>query len=562
MYLIPGVEPGLLKTHSSFVDYRTPDWTYPSIRTFFHPHPQAAALPKEPKPLPVIVFVHGLGGSIAQFHPLLTSLVNVGPCFGIDLPGCGQSGFQPESWAAYSHASLVDLLDSAISDACVRAKTDEVVLVCHSMGCSLAASLLSRTADSPAGNTDRIQSMIAICPKISSPTVQEVRAFRRLLSVPSQLFNIFRAWDRRGGVESPSVKRFVGERASVKTKKLQLEFNEHSRTDVWRRMAWGAIPTISQDGSLAGGLPDPQRWARISVPLFVIAGESDQVTKPREILVLTEAVRNQRSTQKGAAISAPDTEICRNVQTTPSAAPQSGVSVPDPVFKTTVLPLASHGLLYDHATYRTLSGLILTFLAEHVSPRLDMGWQLQYLKDSNKWDVKNLAKWQAVTPVSDGLANIFRALKTLRDGDEIHSPTAFTAQWSGRIKAVIDISHDSPVYNPHDLEKGGIEYHKFPTVSKIPPTTEEVRGFIALVDQLRLEENASEHGQLIGVHCHYGFNRTGFFICSYLIEREGFSVHAAVDEFAKQRPNGIRHEHFLDTLFMRYCVGLKRAPTM
>ena len=141
---------------------------------------------------------------------------------------------------------------------------------------------------------------------------------------------------------------------------------------------------------------------------------------------------------------------------------------------------------------------------------------------------------------------------------------------------MVDISHESPVYDPQALDRGGVSYHKFPTVSKIPPTAEEVRDFIKLVDRLRKESpkfpslqspptttdlQMSSSRPLIGVHCHYGFNRTGFFICAYLIEREGFTVQQAIDEFRKKRPPGIRHEHFLDTLFVRYCVGLRRAPT-
>jgi len=63
------------------------------------------------------------------------------------------------------------------------------------------------------------------------------------------------------------------------------------------------------------------------------------------------------------------------------------------------------------------------------------------------------------------------------------------------------------------------------------------------------------------VHCHYGYNRTGFFIASYLIEKEGYRCEDALDEFAAAKPPGIKHDHFIDTLFMRYHVGLKKAPT-
>lgn len=79
---------------------------------------------------------------------------------------------------------------------------------------------------------------------------------------------------------------------------------------------------------------------------------------------------------------------------------------------------------------------------------------------------------------------------------------------------------------------------------------------------MKMSGNPDGPRPVVGVHCHYGFNRTGFLIVSYLIERLGFRVQDAIDEFERQRPPGIRHGHFIDTLFVRYCVGLKRAPTL
>jgi hypothetical protein len=254
------------------------------------------------------------------------------------------------------------------------------------------------------------------------------------------------------------------------------------------------------------------------------------------------------------------------------------------IVKTAILPApAAHALMYDHSTYRTVAGLIEDFLSRYVSSQLSLGWQLQQLTTSGKWDVKNLEKWRRVLPVSGPIGagpgrphGLFRALKTLREQDPVHTPAVFLREWRDRIFAVIDISHDSPVYDTKALERGGIEYHKFPTVSKVPPTPLEVKDFIALVDRLRGDRDRAsgghEHGhghgheqgdkRAIGVHCHYGYNRTGFFIACYLIEREGYRPQDALDEFARAKPPGIRHDHFIDTLFMRYHVGLRRASTI
>jgi pimeloyl-ACP methyl ester carboxylesterase len=603
-------DPGLLRKHSSIKSYTTSTATYPSIRTFYRPHPQVDKLPTKPTPLPLLVFVHGIGGSLAQFHHLLTSLVNIAPCLGIDLPGCGLSEFSPSAWNCYTAEALVELLAKVIEEHCDNEAKQGVILVGHSMGCSLSALLASSTSGVQAKGID-VLALIAICPRAAPPTAEQVATYQRLLRVPTPIFDIWRSWDRRGGPESVSVARFVGLSADIETKKLQARFNTQSRTAVWRRMAWGALP-IYRAGTVAhGGLPGLEVWAGLAMPLFLVGGEADNITKPEEIAKIGRALGRIDKSPVGILNSTTETpaistippgdtgdgklepasgdndqkQSTSNTETTiirGSEEPNGQITDGQPTFtkrrqvlKTSILPSpASHALLYDPATYRTLAGLIQTFLYEHVDSRLSLGWQLQHLSTEGKWDVKNLAKWQAVRPVSEPIAGIFRAMKTLREIDDTHSPDIFVKSWRGRIKAVIDISHESPVYDPKALDQGGIEYNKFPTVSKIPPTAEEVHDFIKLVDRLRskppssspptpstLPPSTSTLAPLIGVHCHYGFNRTGFFICAYLIEKEGFGVQQAIDLFQEKRPPGIRHEHFLDTLFVRYCVGLRRAPT-
>lgn len=539
----------------------------------------------------------------------MTSLVNVAPCLGIDLPGCGLSKFSPTAWDCYTIEALVELLARVIEEHCNNDANHGVILVGHSMGCSLSALLASATSPVQAKGVD-VLALIAICPRAEPPNQEQVTTYQRLLRVPTPIFDIWRSWDRRGGPESASVARFVGSNADTETKKLQEKFNTQSRTAVWRRMAWGALPRRKDGAKACGGLPGLEVWAGLGMPLFVVAGEADDITKPEEIAKIGSALgkidkspvdilngmteTSATETAKEPSVSAEEKSGTDRKQTMLNTETTilGGSEDPNPetpngkpthttrrrVLKTSILPSpASHALLYDPATYRTLAGLIQTFLYEHVDSRLSLGWQLQHLSTEGKWDVKNLAKWQAVRPVSEPIAGIFRAMKTLREIDDTHSPEIFVKDWRGRIKAVIDISHESPVYNPKALDQGGIEYNKFPTVSKIPPTAEEVRDFIKLVDRLRsstpnpsnspspsLSTNpttAITTNPLIGVHCHYGFNRTGFFICAYLIEKQGFGVQQAINHFCEQRPPGIRHEHFLDTLFVRYCVGLKRAPT-
>lgn len=578
-------DPGILQKFSSYNSYTTSIATYPAIRTFFCPHPHLNRLPTEPAPVPLLVFVHGLGGSLAQFHHLLTSLSNVASCFGIDLPGCGLSKFEPTNWDAYSVDALAELLATAIERHRDRNAGQDVILVGHSLGCSLSALLASST--SPIGKTlkEHIVGLIAICPKAEAPSAQAAASFRRLLHVPGPIFDLWRRWDRRGGAESSSVMRIAGSDADDETRDLQVRFNKQSRTPVWRRMAWGTLPSYD-NGKPVGGIPGEQIWAAIHMPILLVAGEADAVTKPAEIQKLLKFfgdLSSHTTIDTSGSSAVPDASrvhdqasVQHELNSEKFSYDQQIVSDPTVterkrLVKSAILPPpASHALLYDRATYRTLSGIIQDFLSQNIDKRLGLGWQLQYMNTSGKWDVKNLAKWQKVAPVSQPIANTFAAMKMLREVDDAHNPVVFSEQYHGRIHAVIDISHESPVYNPATMEKGGIRYCKQPTVSKIPPTSDEARDFIALVDRLQDEIDAKiEKGEypteprpLVGVHCHYGYNRTGFLIACYLIERLEFSVQDAIDEFNRCRPPGIRHDHFVDALFVRYCVGLKRAPTL
>jgi pimeloyl-ACP methyl ester carboxylesterase/protein-tyrosine phosphatase len=596
-------DPGLLKKHSSYVSYTTSVATYPSIRTFFCPHPHMEKLPSKPRPIPLLVFVHGLGGSLVQFHPLLTNLSNIGPCFGIDLPGCGLSSFSPMTWGAYSIRALAELLAVAIEQHRDRDTGQGVVLIGHSLGCSLSALLASSTSPMQSELQRHIIGLVAICPRASPPSQREVTLFRRLLWIPNPLFNLWRLWDRRGGVRSKSVTRFVGKDADLDTRQWQVRFNQQSRTPVWRRIAWGSLPEY-KDGIALGGMPGKAIWASVQTSILLVAGEADVITKPEEVEKLlgyfgqphaeTTMDIMMNATEDAGTVSDADRFRQHNHITgdrlsrgeenwgpegPESLSPRDGMTAAGNketlnqrrVVKTTILPSpASHALPYDRSMYRTLAGVLQDFLFKHVDPRLNLGWQLQYLNTSGKWDVKNLAKWKKVAPVSEPIADTFFALKMLREADEEHNPIRFSQGWKGKIYVVIDISHENPVYDPAQLEKGGIHYHKHPTVSKIPPIPEETRDFINLVDRLEneitdmLQKQGDSLGlrPLVGVHCHYGFNRTGFLIVSYLIERKGYSVQDAIDEFERRRPPGIRHDHFIDTLFARYCVGLKRVPTL
>ena len=213
--------------------------------------------------------------------------------------------------------------------------------------------------------------------------------------------------------------------------------------------------------------------------------------------------------------------------------------------------------------------MISDFILSHVNEKLSLSWQLAFLaQQSDKWSLKNEQKWRSVRGVGDRLTTIqnnptnnnenetiqlpFRGIKTFRQEDDHHSPENFEVNYPD-VTDIIDISRESPPYDRSTFKR--IRYHKFPTVSKIPPPDNQVKEFIQLVDEcIDRQSNA-----VIAIHCHYGFNRTGFFICSYLVEKRNLSIKDAVASFAQSRPPGIKHPHFIDELYVRYDLRKKRS---
>ncbi|CAF3511936.1 unnamed protein product [Fusarium graminearum] len=599
-------DPPLLRDHSEFKTYESRGFKYSGIRIFYRQHAKADQLPKPP--LPLLVFLHGLGGSVAQFHPLLCSLVDEAPCLAIDYPGCGRSEFSVTDWAAYTTEALVELLEIIINDYRDKGAGQRVVLIGHSMGTALSARLANTGLRHTTDLSHHVVGLIAICPVANPPNESLTRWAKIAMWIPGWLFDLWRAWDGRGGPESASVKRFVGQGADKATRKMQYRFNKQSRTPVWRRMANGALP-VYNDGKPTGGLPTLDTWAGLDIPVFLIAGERDNVVSPKEAekivkvldpdktspesedgqemheIIVDTVARVNISTRPQSISDLTDADFMKvkspHVETPPEGGSSTDPSTPNEtltelppqpshpkkIVQSFVMPApATHAVLYTPCSVRAVAGLISDFLATNVTGRLSLAWQLQYLSREGKWDVKNLNKWKSVNPVSDPIGPpgkpIFRALKTLREADDVHCPEEFVSKWSSIVKDVIDISKDQPVYDPRGLERAGIRYHKFPTVSKIPPLSHEIQDFIKLVDDIRqsqadraLTEEWSDPEQcVIGVHCHYGFNRTGYFIVCYLVEKCGFDVQEAIETFAKARPNGIRHSHFLDRLYVRYNV--------
>lgn len=418
-------DPPLLRDNSEFKSYTVATYNYPNLRIFYRRRDKIDELPSVPQPLPLLVFIHGLGGSAAQFAPLLTSLVPIASCLAVDLPGCGRSEFSETSWAAYTTESLAELLEDIIEEYRDKEAGQQVVLVGHSMGTSLCAYLASKEFSHKTDLVDNISGLVAICPVSGPPPEEQVHRFKLFLRwVPEWIFNLWRMWDRWGGPESRSVKRFVGDAADPESKRLQYIFNSQSRTPVWMRMAYGSLPTF-EDGEGTGGLPTPENWQRLDVPVFLVSGRADKITPPSHIdkivnrdkqpegkaslvsetdsiashppALASEGRSNGTPTDgahKGKSSQEPDDddrdepESAPTTPRTPKSADRlTNEDIPDQplhpngVIGSFVMPApAGHALLYTPMTVRILAGNICEFLSNAITGRLAYSVRLDYLR--------------------------------------------------------------------------------------------------------------------------------------------------------------------------------------
>ncbi|GAV03544.1 hypothetical protein RvY_13947 [Ramazzottius varieornatus] len=113
----------------------------------------------------------------------------------------------------------------------------------------------------------------------------------------------------------------------------------------------------------------------------------------------------------------------------------------------------------------------------------------------------------------------------------------------------VDLSKTSRFYNRRKVESYGAKYVKVVCSGHAEcPSEQQTQLFISQVSTF-LQKSADS---LVAVHCTHGFNRTGFMVCSFLVDQEGWSIEAAIDSFAKARPPGIYKSDYLKELVNRY----------
>lgn len=527
---------------------------------FAKEEPLAPEILKEVEESPVLVFIHGLGGQMSQFEPVMSLLAQCLEIYALDLPGFGDSrldftGSSPlflkkdqiristslrkMSWDDFKTDNIVTIIVEYIRQHIPANK--KVILFGHSMGTHLLIKVAKKLEKL------KVEGLVLLSPPslhndltldTTARTGLSMLSMMRVFTYFPFLMNLFRVWDRLEGLLSKSVLRQLPKESSIYMKLRQFRWNMDIDTVVLLRYINGfSKATYSDIVTAISNYNNVPSDTRTYEKTILLGGLEDHVTPVKIISDIHGFLLDYFQRKVSLA-----TEV-KN---------------------------AGHSLLLVKPEF--ISGIILNHLELKFPERLHLSpaWVLKLKADisGDKWGLKNELKWLQTQGIS---FNITRhngtdvapllGMKTLREGDANHSPARIEeifygerpasengVEFVGQLIAIVDISADIPPYSPKALTH--IQYYKCATVSKVVPDHTAIRRFIQLVDDILGESSAEK--PVVAVHCHYGFNRTGFLICCYLVERLGWSVKEAVEGFRDAKPPGIKHRHFIDALYVRY----------
>lgn len=548
-----------------------------TLHTLHAAHPLINFAKEEPLPedvfnevqeSPALMFIHGLGGQMSQFEPLMGLLLQCLELYALDLPGFGDSRFEftgtsrftPEeqtqisnsvrkmTWSDFETDNIVKIIHCFIQQNIPETK--KVILIGHSMGTHLLIKLATKLSK------HRVEGLVLLSPpkleddvnvdstettgtsKNSSFTFYKALNLMWWLFRIPYLFNLFRIWDRLEGLSSKSVLRQLPVESSLHMKLRQFRWNLDIDTRSLLRYIRGfRHAKTSELIDAVSRFNDNPSDTNTYEKTLLIGGLEDKVTPISVVTQINDFLLNSRKRK-----------VVHMVQ----------------------VKNAGHSLLLAKPEF--ISGMILNHMELKFPERLHLcpAWVLG-LKASisgDKWGLKNELKWKKTQAIS---YNITRrnggdiapllGMKTLRENDPDHSPQVVEKKFyggeeviidghklEGSLIAFVDISADIPPYLPKSFQR--VQYYKCATVSKVTPDGSAIRRFIQLIDDI-LANTESPH-PLVAVHCHYGFNRTGFLICCYLVERLGWTVAEAVAGFKAAKAPGIKHQHFIDALYVRY----------
>lgn len=113
----------------------------------------------------------------------------------------------------------------------------------------------------------------------------------------------------------------------------------------------------------------------------------------------------------------------------------------------------------------------------------------------------------------------------------------------------IDLTNTSRFYDKSEIENEDCKYLKLQCRGyREAPSLDQTEAFVNVCYNF-INQNPLD---IIAVHCTHGFNRSGFMIVSYLVEKMDCSVEIALQEFSSSRHPGIYKQNYINELYRKY----------
>lgn len=179
----------------------------------------------------IIIMIHGLGGNVTHFEPLICQYINERtPFLAFDLPGFGDS----DELETYDMLEIVRLIEKLIQETC---RCKQMVIIGHSMGSILSLHLSAKVRN-------KVSQLILLgVPTLHNKTLQNpmTKLLLRILWSYPQILDFYRVWfDQSKGLSSSGIKDFYFREGNIYGKLYQYYRNIQikSRSIIGYLLGW------------------------------------------------------------------------------------------------------------------------------------------------------------------------------------------------------------------------------------------------------------------------------------------------------------------------------------
>jgi len=120
----------------------------------------------------------------------------------------------------------------------------------------------------------------------------------------------------------------------------------------------------------------------------------------------------------------------------------------------------------------------------------------------------------------------------------------------GLVINLTNTQSDTKYYQPHDWQRLGVDYKWIKTEGHVTPSRQLLDYFCRTVQNFLM----ANPKKLVGVHCTHGLNRTGYFVCSYMVLCNNVSPSDAMRNFSVARGHQIERPNYINAIINHASV--------